>query len=83
MVILSSGRNQFDSVRFGSVRTTSFPGSTRFGLRFYDASWLGSVRFGSVPRPVPVGSESNGSVRFGSAGSVRPVRFGFLFSPAI
>ena len=41
-----AGRN-----RFGSVRKTIFPGSTRFGLRFSDASWLGSVRFGSV-RPV-------------------------------
>ena len=47
-----------------------FPGSTRFGLRFSDASWLGPVRFGSVPRPVPAGS------RIQRFGSVRPVRFG-------
>ena len=47
----------------------------------------GSVRFVSVRfrvrfRPVP---ELNGSVRFGSVrfGSVRPVRFGFLFLPGI
>ena len=59
--------------RFGSVRTKTIPGSTRFGLRFSDASWLGPIRFGSVPRPVPAGSRIN---RFGS---VRPVRFGFLF----
>ena len=36
------------SVRFGSVRTIIFPGSTRFGLRLSDASWLGPVRFGSA-----------------------------------
>ena len=49
----------------------------RFGLRFLDASWLGPVRFGSVPRPVPARSRIKrfGSVRFG------PVRFGFLFLP--
>ena len=76
----NAGRNRFGSirfgsgflffenspVRFGSVRTASFPGSMRFGLSFSDASWLGPVRFGSVPRLV-----LNGSVRFGSAGSVR------------
>ena len=33
-----------------------FLGSTRFSLRFSDSSWLGPVRFGSVPRPVPAGS---------------------------
>ena len=57
----------FGSIRFGSglfgnssvlsvsVRTISCPGSTRFGLRFLDVSWLGPVlagsriiRFGSV-----------------------------------
>ena len=58
-------------VRFGSVWKLYFPGSTRFGLRFSDASWLGPVRFGSFPRPVPAGSRiqrfgSNRSVRFGS-----------------
>ena len=64
--------------RFGSVRKCIFPGSTRFGLRFSDTPWLGPVRFGSVPRPVPAGSGITrfgsvrfGSVRFGSAGSVR------------
>ena len=70
---------RFDSFRFrtfrkfiGSVRFGNyFPGSTRFGLRFSDASWLGPVRFGSFPRPVPAGSRIKrfGSVRFG--GSVR------------
>ena len=60
--------NRFGSVRFGNY----FPGSTRFGLRFSDASWLGPVRFGSVPRPVPAGSgiKRFGSVRFGRFGSV-------------
>ena len=45
--------------------------------------WLGPVRFGSFPRPVPSGSTITrfGSVRFGSAGSVRLVRFGFLVLP--
>ena len=68
----------FDSFRFrtfrkrcwfGSVRFGRFicPGSTRFRLRFSDASWLGPVRFGSFPRPVPAGSRIK---RFGSAGSV-------------
>ena len=57
------------SVRFVSVRKIIFPGSTRFGLRFPDFSWHGSIRFGSFPRPVPAGSETK---RFGS---VRPVRF--------
>ena len=71
-------RNQLGSTRFGSglfenssVRFRSektFPGSTWFGLRFSEASWLGPVRFGSVPRPVPAGSGIN---RFGSAASVR------------
>ena len=69
------GRNRFgsirfgsvtfekSSVRFGSVRKHVFPGSMRFGLPFSDASWLGPVRFGLFPHPVP---ELNGSVRFGS-----------------
>ena len=72
-------RKFIGSVRFGSEN--SLPGSMRFGLRFSDASWLGGpVRFGSVPRPVPAGSgiERFGSVRFGSAGSVR-----FLLPPCI
>ena len=62
---------RFGSVRFGSVRTIQFPGSTRFGLCFSDSSWLGPVRFGSVPRPVPAGSEIKrfGSVWFGRFGS--------------
>ena len=30
-------------------------GSTLFGLRFLNASWLGSVRSGSVRRPVLAG----------------------------
>ena len=49
-------------------------------VSFPMVGWLGLVRFGSFRfrvrlRPVP---ELNGSVRFGSAGSVR---FGFLFFP--
>ena len=36
------------STIIGSDRKMSFPGSTRFGLRFSDASWLGSVRFASA-----------------------------------
>ena len=63
------------SVRFGSVRKIVVPGSTRFGLRFSDTSWLSPVRFGSFPRSVPSGSRVK---RFGS---VRPVRFGLLFLP--
>ena len=33
---------------FGSVRKIGLLGSTRFGLRFSDASWLVPVRFGSL-----------------------------------
>ena len=61
------------SVRFGSEKL--FPGSTRFGLLFSDASWLGPVRFDSFQHPVPAG------FRITRFGSVRPVRFGFLFPP--
>ena len=72
------GSGVFDnsSVRCGSVR--NIPGSTRFGLRFSDASWRSPVRFGSVPCPVPAGSRIKrfGSVRFGPFGSV------VLFPPA-
>ena len=64
-------RKLIGSVRFGSVQKHISSGSTRFGLRFLDMAWLGPVRFGSFPRPVPAGSRINGSVRFGSAGSVR------------
>ena len=60
-----------NTYRFGSVRKNNILGSTRFGLRFWDSSWLGLVRFGSFPRPVPAGSEIKrfGSVRFGRVGS--------------
>ena len=53
---------------FGNL---TFPGP-RFGLCFSDASWLGPIRFGSEPRPVPASSEIKrfGSVRFGCFGSV-------------
>ena len=55
----------------GSVRKSIFSGSTRSGLRLSDASWLGPVRFGSVPRPVPASSRIRfGSVRFSRFGSV-------------
>ena len=81
----NTGMNQFGSIRvgsvifekslfrFGSVRQVVFSTSMRFGLRFLKASW-----FGSVPHPVPAGSEIK---RFGS---VRPVwfgRFGSVSSP--
>ena len=59
---------RFGLVRFGDV---FFPGSARFGLCFSDASGLGLVRFGSVPRLVPTGS------RIKRFGLVRLVRFGF------
>ena len=79
--MLIPGRNLFGSIRFGpglfgsysvwfaSVRKLLFPGSTRFGLRFSDASWLGPVRFGS---PIPAGSGVKRfcSVRLGRFGSV-------------
>ena len=65
---LGSGFFENRSVRFGSVRKFSFPGSTRFGLRFSDASWLGPVRFGSASGS---GRFQNYTVRSGSAGSVR------------
>ena len=54
------------SVLLGSDNNKVLPGSTRFGLRFSDASWLGPVRFGSVPRPIPAGSRIKrfGLVRF-------------------
>ena len=84
---------RFDSFRFrtfrqliGSFRKITFPGSTRFGLRFSDASWLGLVRFGSFSPPVPAGSRLNGSVRFSSAGSVRfliPSRWCWYFGAII
>ena len=50
-----SGRKRFGSVpdvselpRSGSVRKEIVSGSTRFGLRFSDASWLGPVPFRSA-----------------------------------
>ena len=70
-VRFGSGLFEDSSVRLGSVRTIIFPGSMRFGVHFSNASWLGPVRFGSFPRPVPAGFRIKGSVRFGSAGSVR------------
>ena len=59
------------SVRFGLAIVA--PGSTRFGLRFSYASWFGPVRFDSVLRPVPAGSEMKrfASLRFGWAESIR------------
>ena len=77
IIIIHHHNNRKDTVRFGSVRNLCFPGSTRFGLRFSDTPWIGPVRFGSVPRPVPAGS---GIKRFGS---VRPIRFDFSFLPYI
>ena len=60
------------SVRFGTVRNLCFP--VWRGSACTSRMRRGSVRFGSVPRPVPVpaGSEITrfGSVRFGRFGSV-------------
>ena len=58
-------RKCIGSVRFGQL---NFPVRRGSACGFLDASWLGSGRFRVRFRPVP---ESNGSVRFGSAGSVR------------
>ena len=91
--LLVSGSKRFASIRFGSglfgnssvrfglVRKIKNPCSTRFGLRFSDVSWLGPVRFCSVPRLVPAGSriEWFGSVRFCRFGSVS---YSFLLCPA-
>ena len=74
-----SGLFEKSSVRLGSVRKVEFPSSTQFSLCFLNASWLGPVRFGSFPRPVPAGSEIK---RFGSV-RLRPVQFGFLLLPVI
>ena len=90
-----TGRNRFGSIRFGSgllgnlsVRFGSENNISRFdgfSLRFSDASWLGPVRFGSVPRPVPAGSGMKrfGSVRFGSVrfGRFGSVSYAFLIKP--
>ena len=65
------------SVRFGSVRKIRFD-AVRPALFGRVVARSGSVRFCVRFRPVP---KLNGSVRFGSAGSVRLVRFGFLFLP--
>ena len=71
-----------DSFRFwtlrkiiGSFRTDDFPGSTRFGLCLSNASWLGPVRFGSFPRPVPAGSRIK---RFDSVRFDRSVSYSFF-----
>ena len=72
---------RFDSFRFQTFR--KLIGSVRFGSEMYFSpvrrglacifrTRRGSVRFGSVPRPVPAGSgiKRFGSVRFGRFGSV-------------
>ena len=70
----SIGSVRFGSARFGSVRKNNhFPDRRGSACVFPDASWLGLVRFGSVPRPVWPVPELHGSVRFGPAGSVRKV----------
>ena len=88
--VLFAGRNWFGSIRFGSGLSTIHRfGSVRFGKMFFSIrrgsacffrTHCGSVRFGTVRFrvrfwPVP---KLYGSVGFGS---VRPVRFGFLFLP--
>ena len=74
----NSGRNRFDSFRFRTFRkwigsaplvNSISPARRRSACVFRTASWLGPVRFGSVPRPVPAGS------RIKQFASVRPVRF--------
>ena len=70
-------RKFIGSVRFSSVLKIRCPGSTRFGLRFSNAPWLGPVRFGSASGS---GRIQNLTVRFDS---VQPVRLGFLFLPAV
>ena len=76
----NTGRNRFGSIRFGSglfENSSVRFGSIRFGSeKIIFPIWRGSacvfrtrrgsVRFGSVPRPVPAGSRSNQTVRFGS-----------------
>ena len=86
----SSGRKRFASIRFGSVSFEKslfrfgsvwqlfLSGSMRFGLYFLNASWFGPVRFGSVPRPVPAGSEIK---RFGSVRPIGSVSYSFLRLP--
>ena len=72
--------NRKETVRFDSFRFRTFRkliGSVRCGSACAFRTRRGSVRFGSVPRPVPAGS---GIKRFGS---VQPVRFGFSFLPEI
>ena len=68
-----SSVRRFGSVRFGSVRFEQIILPLRRGSACAFRTRRGSVRFGSVRfrvrfRPV---QELNGSVRFGSAGSVR------------
>ena len=80
-LLLTTGRNRFDSFRFRTVR--QFIGSVRFrkihlpvqrgsAWAFQARQWLGPVRFGSFPRPVSAGSgiKRFGSVQFGRFGSV-------------
>ena len=85
-VLLVPGRNRFGSICFSSGIVRTFIGSVRFGqllfpLRCGSACVFrtrrGSVRFDSVRfrfrfRPIP-----------GLMGSVRPVRFGWLFLPVV
>ena len=58
--------------RFGSVRLGILVSPVRRGSACAFQTRRGSVRFGSVPRPVPAGSgiERFGSVRLGRSGSV-------------
>ena len=63
------------SVRFGSGNNVFWFDAVRPALFERVVARSGSVRFGSFPRPVPAGS------RIKRFGSVRPLRFGFLFLP--
>ena len=69
-------RKLIGSVRFGSEMYLSRFDAVRPAL-LSDASWLGPVRFGSFPRPVPACS------RIKRFGSVRPIRFGLSFLPVM
>ena len=60
--------NRFGSVRFGSEMYFSRFDAVQLAFFGHAVARSGSVRFGSVPRPVLAGS---GIKRFGSAGSVR------------
>ena len=60
------GSVRFGPVRSGSVRTIDCPGSTRFGLRFSDASWLGPESPRMSSRGVPARSDARRAAEGGT-----------------